>query len=542
MLRMAARHGMMLVAAISGLVIALRMLVGPFDAPLRVRIPLNPEGWFGVALTALLAIRPSGSIATEQHHQQRNGWWNAAAIAALIGFTTAAFWRTPHFYFLSDDFILVKIANSPHAVIRSWFTMAGGDGFFRPIGYISLTLTSIWAGVNPMAWHATALSLHVANVVLVFALATRLGASRLAASFATALFGVHGTRPEAAAWIAGRFDLVATFFVLLALLFFIRFHREAASIGYLYALASLVCMVLAILSKESAYIFPFLVALFLLAKRDLCRRRMGVLIPFFVVAAALFAYRWRLFGGIGGYGDAQTGKAQALTFGLSTVKALGLRLWMALYFPINWSVGPGAWMAALMIAYIGALVWLTTTRPNRELMGFSFGFVIVSALPPLHLLAIGAGLGNSRLLYLPSVGFCLMLAVAVDGLSGRVRWIIPTVILAFNFATLQHNLDSWEYASEKAKATSAAARNCISPGVGEIVVSGIPSILRGVPFFANGLLEAIELHTSGVPLTVTAHEGDERPNSHSLVWNRTTETADCVCRGNCPSGPGNAPK
>ena len=274
---------------------------------------------------------------------------------------------------------------------------------------------------------------------------------------------------------------------------------------------------------------------FLIAKRDLSRNQItSLLVPFFVTAAALFAYRWWLFGGIGGYRDSQTGKAQALTFGLSTVKALGIRLWTALYFPINWSVEPNAWMAALMIAYMGALVWLAASRPNRAMVTFGLGFIIVSAIPPLHLLVIGAELGNSRLLYLPSVGFCIMVAVAADGLRGRVHWILPGVILAFHFAALQHNLNSWQYASEKAKATSVAARNCVMSGVGEMMVSGIPSILQGVPFFANGLFEAIELHTSRTLLTVTTHDGNDRRNSHSLVWNRMTETTDCVCRGNHP--------
>ena len=52
-----ATYGLLSVVAISGLVIVLRMLAGPFDAPVRVRIPLNPEGWFGLALTILLVTK-----------------------------------------------------------------------------------------------------------------------------------------------------------------------------------------------------------------------------------------------------------------------------------------------------------------------------------------------------------------------------------------------------------------------------------------------------------------------------------------------------
>ena len=453
-----------------------------------------------------------------------NGWANAAAVVVLIGFTTAAFWRSLRFYFLSDDFYLVKFANAFHFAVRPLFATTGGDGFFRPIGYVSLALTSMWAGVNPVAWHASALALHVANVILVFMLASRLCASWLAVFFAAALFAVHGTRPEAAVWIAGRFDLVTTFFVLAGILLFLRSYHQAASIGYVYTMGSLVCMVLAILSKESAYIFPLLLVLLLIARREQsCRIR--VLIPFFVTAAALFVYRWRLFGGIGGYRDAHTGKAQTLAFGLATIKALGLRIWTVLYFPINWSTEPAAWLVAITLLYIGALIWLAANRRYRTEMIFPVGLILASAIPPLHLLGIGAGLGNSRLLYFPSVGFCLMLAVVIDRLEGRVRWIIPGVILAFHFGALQHNLNQWEYVSRKARAASAVAVDCIGPSAEKISVFGVPGTLRGVPFFANVLPENLELQRSNAAERL---DPSKRTLSNTVLWDSVEDRLRCV--------------
>jgi 4-amino-4-deoxy-L-arabinose transferase-like glycosyltransferase len=135
------------------------------------------------------------------------------------------------------------------------------------------------------------MSLHAVNVVLVFALACRLPISRPAAFFCAALFAAHGTRPEAAAWIAGRFDLVATFFVLVGLLLFLRTYAAAGRARYIGRVLSLACMVLAVLSKESAYIFPLLLVVLPMAKNDLSRRRVARVVPFFVAGAALFAYR-----------------------------------------------------------------------------------------------------------------------------------------------------------------------------------------------------------------------------------------------------------
>lgn len=449
-------------------------------------------------------------------------------IFGLMVLTVTAFWRTIPFYFLSDDFVLLNHARSLHGAFRPLFTTGGGDGFFRPIGYMSLAFTSAWAGASPVLWHATALALHITNTVLVYMLAVMLGRSRLAAIFAAVLFAIHGTRPEAVVWIAGRFDLLSTFFVLCGLLFFIRSQDKLPSVGYVYSFASLACMILAILTKEATYVFPFLLALLLASHGHWSRRRLASLLSFHFVAAALFVYRWMLFGGIGGYRDIQTGEPQALNLGVvHTLRALALRTWAVLWFPINWSREPNKVLAVFTAAYILSLVWLAAVRMDRAVLLFALGFVLVSVLPPLHLLLIGPDLAKSRLLYLPSVGFCLMLSLAVDGLRGRLRYVIPALILSFHFAALQHNLNSWEYASEKAKAVSAAAGKCAGHGAQRIVVSGLPGVLRGVPFFVNGFREALELQqgSAAIPLVefINGAPSEERPGSCVLAWDEATD-------------------
>src|SRR5438552_1354056 len=134
----------------------------------------------------------------------------------LMALTIVAFWRTTHLYFLSDDFVLLKYARSLH-------------GAFWPL-------------------------------------------------FAAVMFAIHGTRPEAAVWIAGRCDLISTFFVLCGLLLFIRSQNELPSVGYVYGFASLACMILAILTKESAYVFPFLLVLLLVSDGHWSWRRLTGLI------------------------------------------------------------------------------------------------------------------------------------------------------------------------------------------------------------------------------------------------------------------------
>lgn len=153
--------------------------------------------------------------------------------------------------------------------------------------------------------------------------------------------------------------------------------------------------------------------------------------------------------------------------------------------------------------------------------------MFVTALPALPLLLIGSDLGKSRLLYLPSVGFCILLATVMDGLRGKVRWIIPGVVLAFHVAALEHNLDAWEYAAAKVKSTSAIAARCVGAGTQSIVVAGLPGILRGVPFFANGFTEAVELQRNREAVQfVTAMKGSASSvdaGSCALLWDGTKD-------------------
>src|ERR1700730_18040136 len=89
-------------------------------------------------------------------------------VVTALGLTIliiTAFWRAIHLYFLSDDFVLLKHARSLRGAFRPLFTTGGGDGFFRPIGYVSLAFTSAWAGASPVLWHDTALALHIVNAV-----------------------------------------------------------------------------------------------------------------------------------------------------------------------------------------------------------------------------------------------------------------------------------------------------------------------------------------------------------------------------------------
>lgn len=526
---MLVRKVALLAAAASALVVVLRMFFGPLRLISTVGAPLNAEGVFGLAVTILLATAARDEARGAPVGSGR-AWVRAALACAVAAVMLLALSGSLRFYFLSDDFVIAKRAATviPQN-LRAQFTEGGGDGMYRPIGNVSLALSSAWAGFDPLRWHISALALHVANCLLVLLLAWRIGASRWAGLFAAVLFGIHGACLEAAVWIAGRFDLLATLFVLAGLLLLARSCAESGARRYIFQAGALGCLILAVLTKESAYVFPFLVLLYLISKRGTSGHRITAAVPFFVAAAVVFAYRWSLFGGIGGY--VVGGKRQAFSLGLtSTLKALVMRLWAVLYFPINWTVEPGIVLGLLALASVICLLWLAfTTRPGGRLW-FPLGFVLVAVVPPLHLLLIGAHLGNARVLYLPAVGFCLFLALAVDGLNRWPRHVIPVVILVFNLAVLQHNLDCWEYTSAKTKSACEAAAQYARPGR-KLAVAGMPMTIRGVPFFANGMADCVEMNTHRPADIEVIRDGripDADEGTVLLIWEESRERLTCA--------------
>jgi len=196
-------------------------------------------------------------------------------------------------------------------------------------------------------------------------------------------------------------------------------------------------------------------------------------LPFWVVAGVAFIYRWILLGGIGGY-TGQSGESAffSLKFG-TTAKVLFARLWTSLFFPLNWSEEPALWIGVLACTYIAALLWLAWRATPGAGMRVALAGLMISILPPLHLLGGAADLSGGRLLYLPSVWFCLMLAFAV---SGKARLILAGALFAFHVAALQHNLPFWERAGQQVQAICEAAEP----------PKELPRAIQGVPALANG--------------------------------------------------------
>ena len=95
------------------------------------------------------------------------------------------------------------------------------SGYYRPVSMWSLNLDSFYVRFLPFQYHLMNILLHVLNTVLVFLLICVL-ANPAAAFIGSAIFAIHPVHVGSVVFVSGRTDLMATLFVILSTIFFIR--------------------------------------------------------------------------------------------------------------------------------------------------------------------------------------------------------------------------------------------------------------------------------------------------------------------------------
>jgi len=473
---------------------------------------MNVEGIVALSFIAILFARSGKPALFRAPHS-----FDLLAIAAIMVVIALAFapiLRTP---FLYDDYTHITDASrfTWRSVARQFGPVAGRGLFFRPVGFFFYWLNYLWARANSAWWHAGSIALHAMCSCLTYALCREIGVSRPASLGGALLFGLNGVSAEAVAWIDARFDLMTTALVLASLIFVCRYAATARTAWLAGALAAGTC---AMLSKESGFCLPFLIAsLALLRDRKDWNRIVRAASLAGVLAVVLFAYRWWAIGGIGGY-SAAAGELNIVHFNfVRTADALLLRQWAVLFFAFNWSTPVGPMLRAALAAtpfFLAACAWMARP-PRRQLIG-CVAFIIAAGLPVQHLLLISPALGGSRILYMGSVGWAMLWAVVLDTIGRTPRIVMACVLLALQGWVLEHNLQVWRDTSELARSVCVEFGQVVAGASGRVVVRGLPAIRNGAVFLQNGFPQCVEMNT-GVPASRIQAQAPE-PGVREFSW------------------------
>jgi tetratricopeptide (TPR) repeat protein len=139
-----------------------------------------------------------------------------------------------------------------------WALTAQVAGHWHPLTLASHMLDVQLFGLNPKGHHLGSLLLHLANVLLVFAVLHRMTRSPLRSAAVAALFAIHPLHVESVAWVADRKDLLCGFFWMLALAAYLRYTRSPSAGRYLLVAAAFAASLMA---KAMAVSFPLVLLL-----------------------------------------------------------------------------------------------------------------------------------------------------------------------------------------------------------------------------------------------------------------------------------------
>lgn len=371
------------------------------------------------------------------------------AAAALCLLTLAAYSNSFHTglaldsrqAILSDERIRDATSHNIDLVLNhTYWWPYDESGLYRPLTTLSYLFNYAVLGGRdrPAGYHVVNLLLHMVNVLLVYALSTRLVRRFWPAVFIAAVWAVHPVLTEGVTNIVGRADLLAGFGVLAGFWMYLR--------GGLAGLAGLLlASAVGVFSKESAVVLPGVIVLYELAcGRQFRRAAVGCLVALAPVAAMLLQRTAVLADALPThipFTDNPLAGTGFWTAKLTAVQVmgryLGLLVWPARlsadysYAQVPLSHGrAGDWLAWVAVAAV-AVAAILSYRWNRVVFFFA-AFAFLTLLPSSNLLFPAGTIMAERLLYLPAVGFaaCLVLALYRTRFAPAVLCLVVAALAA----------------------------------------------------------------------------------------------------------------
>ncbi len=378
----------------------------------------------------------------------------AAALAVLAA---AVYANSIGNGFIGDDqFQLLRnplikdIGAIPRIFGQSVWSFLGVTGnYYRPLQFLVYLAIYQFAGLSAPAFHGFMILLHAVNAVLLYLFVRRL-APGPAAWAAAALFAVHPIHTEPVDWIAALPDLMLTTLALTGLLCFARQKGEPSGrqiVGH--------CAIylLALWTKETgAMLLPLYAAFgfWCLGRRwSEFRRNAALYAGMVAVFGVYLAMRVTALGGLAPRQQAYFHLAPP-DFAVNVV-IMAARYLGALLLPLDLNYfhvfhpAHGVTVAFLLALFALASAAALAFRAHTPLIRYGLFWMAAAILPALNLTGVGQNVFTERYLYLPSVGFCWIVALEWFWVyQRRPEWakvVGAAVLLLCAFAVIVHNRD-----------------------------------------------------------------------------------------------------
>jgi tetratricopeptide (TPR) repeat protein len=351
-------------------------------------------------------------------------------------------------FVLDDAALIVKNSELHHwsflwkAFTREEFWYSDADFLPHFRNYRPLLLVWYWIdyqlfGLSPAPWHASVVAVHLLAVWLVFKICRRLAGESTAALVAAAAFALTPVHVAAVVWMSGSGFALATALDLGAF-YLVMPRAEGAARNWVIAIALYAG---ALLCHESAIALPALIACYAFifdpgdsgtgdaAKSSTAplwmrvRRAVVWMAPFAVVLILYLVARRLVIGFYVSnpydYANLLTETQDVLTVPLvfATYLTLLVMPWLTLpnhrVPPVSSLVSPEFWGPLAAIVLIGVVFVLVAMHHPRRLLHLFCAAWMVVTLAPMMILHSVYHLVQDYYLYLPSVGWCILIGDVV---------------------------------------------------------------------------------------------------------------------------------
>ena len=311
---------------------------------------------------------------------------------------------------------------------------------YRPIYRLWQMLNEQLFGAVLPWWHLTSLLLHGFVTILVYQMGVKLLKEPWTAALAALLFAFHPIHAESVSYVTASTDLLVALFVLLSFLAYFRFREEGGSPAYF--IASVFAAALAMLSKETAVMLPWLLVAYE-ALREVPSgtpqrwKRYVWTLPFFGVVVSYAGVRTLLFGLNAGPGPGGNRLAALWDMPLVLVVYLRNLLWpgrLSFYYPVEWGSKWTLLKGIAVVLVMAAAIFLWNRYRHRCGVRLQLLWAAILFVPAV--LGVYTFLPDDwvhdRHMYLVSVPVCFLVAALLTDsrLPRKASLIISSLVLA----------------------------------------------------------------------------------------------------------------
>jgi protein O-mannosyl-transferase len=325
-----------------------------------------------------------------------------------------------------------------------WAFETSHSANWHPVTWISHMLDCQFFGLNPAAHHMVSVLIHAAAAVLLFLALNRMTKSSARSFVVAALFGLHPLRVESVVWACERKDVLSAFFWMLTLWFYAGFCRgddDNSKQRRLFHGLAILSYAIGLLSKSMLVSLPVILLLLdywplgrwqRANDKSSCRRLVIEKIPFFALAFVTGIITLVIQGKAGAVKtittyplDARIGNAI-----VSYCRYIG-----KLFYPVKLAAfypHPVYWPLASIVCatlLLGAVsLGAFQLRRSKPYLLVGWTWYLVTALPVIGLIQVGAQSMADRYTYIPTIGLLLSIVWGISDVTKSWPWRRPALI------------------------------------------------------------------------------------------------------------------